>query len=487
MATPIPDLTDEDFIAFEREACKRSLSYFIQRAWRVIEPSQPYVHGWHIDAMAEHLEAVTAEQIVRLYIAVPPGMMKSLMVGVFWPAWEWGPRGLASYRYLGTSHALHLAIRDNIRTRRLIQSEWYQRLWPVTLVGDQNEKMKFENDKTGFREAMAFGGLTGSRGDRILGDDVMSVLDSKSPAKRKAVKEAFLEEVPTRINNAERSAIVIIQQRLHTEDPIGLAQAMNLGYEGLVLPMEFEPDRRCHTSIGFSDPRTEPNELLFAGRFPREVVDRDKVPLGSYGVASQFQQRPVPREGGTFHRTWFEIVDAIPAGCRWVRGWDLAATAASPGSNAAYTAGVKIGRHVSGVFYIADVVRGRWSPGVVERTLKNTTTDDGYEVIVDLPQDPGQAGKFQVRYFVTKLAGYTVKFNPETGSKEARADPLASQAEAGNVKLLRAPWNEAFLDEIELFPNSDFKDQVDAASRAFARLIPTVVNASFAPPLVITG
>lgn len=480
------NLTNEDLLDAERELCRRSLAEFIRRAWHVIEPSQPYIHGWHIDAIAEHLEAVTNDELIRLYIAVPPGCMKSLSVGVFWPAWEWGPMGLASYRFLGTSHSAGLAVRDNMRARRLVQSEWYQTLWPMELIGDQNAKTKFENTSTGFREAMAFTGLTGARGDRVLMDDVMSVDDASSDAKREAINTTFLEAVPTRLNNPDKSAIINIQQRLHPSDTIGISVAKDLGYEGLVLPMEFEPGTRCVTSIGFEDPRTKENELMFPERFPREVVDRDKKSLGSFATASQFQQRPMPREGGMFHRDWFEIVGAVPEGIQWVRGWDLAATEAKQGKDPAYTAGVKMGIDKQGTYYIGHIARGQLSPEKVERLLKNTATQDGVRVTVDLPQDPGQSGKSQVRYLVKQLAGFDVKFGTESGSKELRATPLASQAEAGNVKLLRGDWNEAFLNEAETFPNGK-KDQIDAASRAFARLIKPATNNTFGAPIILSG
>ena len=484
---PPLNLTGNDLQAVERELCQRSLSEFIKRAWHVIEPAQPYIHGWHIDAIAEHLEAVTAKQLNRLSIAVPPGCMKSLMVGVFWPAWEWGPRELSSYRYLGTSHRADLAVRDNMRARRLIQSDWYQQLWPIELIGDQNAKTKYENTKTGFREAMAFTGLTGSRGDRIIMDDVMSVDDAKSDAKSLAIITTFLEAVPTRVNNPETSAIVNIQQRLKLSDTIGISITKELGYELFVLPMEFERENRCITSIGFKDPRKKESELLFPERFPRAVVERDKKVLGSFATASQFQQRPVPREGGMFHRDWFEVVDAAPANIEWVRGWDLAATESKQGQEPAFTAGVKVGVDLDGIYYIQHVAKGQLSAGKVERLIKNTASQDGKTVTIDLPQDPGQAGKAQVRYFVKQLAGYVVKYGLESGSKELRADPLASQAEAGNVKIVRGAWNEAFLAEAELFPNGKFKDQIDATSRAFTRLVRPAVNDEFGGPITISG
>lgn len=483
----IPTLTLSDVQSVERELCSRSLSEFIKRAWHVVEPNQPYVHGWHIDAIAEHLEAVTNNEITRLYIAVPPGCMKSLMVGVFWFAWEWGPKALPSYRYIGTSHRAGLAIRDNVRARRLIQSKWYQSLWPIIFEGDQNGKEKYENTETGFREASSFVGTTGIRGDRFLMDDVMSVDDAKSDVKSASIVETYLESIPTRLNNPKTSAIVNIQQRLRIDDPIGTCIAKGLGYEGLVLPMEFEEETRCITSIGFVDPRKNENELLFPERFPRETVDRDKKSLGSFATASQFQQRPVPREGGMFHRDWFEVVDAAPANIQWVRGWDLAATESKQGQEPAFTAGVKMGVDLDGIYYIAHVAKGQLSAGKVEKLIKNTASHDGPTTIIDLPQDPGQAGKAQVRYLVKQLAGYNVKYGLESGSKEQRADPLASQAEAGNVKLVRGPWNEAFLAEAELFPNSKFKDQIDAASRAFTRLVRPVSNDQFGAPITISG
>lgn len=486
--TNLPALKHEDIIGLEREVCSRSLSQFIKRAWHILEPNQPYVHGWHIDAIAEHLEAVTAEELIRLLIAVPPGCMKSLSVNVFWPAWEWGPKGLPSNRYLGTSHSVDLAVRDNLKARRLIQSEWYQERWgaSVVLTGDQNAKKKFENKETGFREAMAFTGLTGSRGDRVLMDDVMSVADASSDATRESIITTFLEAVPTRLNNPDRSAIVNIQQRLHPRDTIGITIERDLGYEALILPMEFETDTRCVTSIGFKDPRTKEDELLFEERFPRAVVDRDKKILGSFATAAQFQQRPIPREGGLFHRDWFEIIDAAPTDVEWVRGWDLAATEAKQGLDPAYTAGVKVGLGSDGIWYIGHVTRGQWSPGRVEKALKNTASQDGKSVTIDLPQDPGQAGKAQVRYLVKALAGYTVKFGTESGDKVTRAEPVASQAEAGNVKIIRGAWNEPFLAEVETFPNGK-KDQVDGLSRAFSRLVKPDTNDTFGAPIIIAG
>ncbi|WP_406853504.1 phage terminase large subunit [Alsobacter sp. KACC 23698] len=468
MQKPPPSLR-----AVRKELAERKLAQFIRLAWPVIEPGQPYVHGWHIDAVCEHLEAITYGHISRLLINVPPGTMKSLAAGVFWPAWEWGPKNRPSTRYVAASHSQKLAIRDNLRTRRLVASDWYQELWGdrVALTKDQNVKEKFENEATGIREAVAAGSITGARGDRVIIDDPLSVEDAGSEKVRDGVNEWFLEAVPTRLNNPDRSAIVVIMQRLHERDVSGIILAKELGYEHLMLPMEFEPERRCVTSIGFKDIRTDDGELLFPARFPRHVVDRDKKVMGSYAVAGQFQQRPAPREGGMFKKGWFEVVGAAPANTRWVRHWDLAASAAKQGSNPAYTAGVKLGRAPDGTFYVGHVARVQAEGPDVRRLIKNTAGQDGEEVEVSLPQDPGQAGKVQARDLVAMLAGFRAHAEPETGDKVTRAEPFAAQAEAGNVKLIRGDWNDAYLEELSVFPAGAHKDQVDASSGAFGRLM----------------
>src|SRR5690606_37899345 len=104
-----------------RQRC-RTLSGFVREAWNVLEPANPYIHGWHIDAICEHLEAITRGDITRLLVNVPPGTMKSLISGVFWPAWEWGPMGRSETRIIGSSYSEDYAKRDNRRMRDLITS-----------------------------------------------------------------------------------------------------------------------------------------------------------------------------------------------------------------------------------------------------------------------------------------------------------------------------------------------------------------------------
>jgi len=315
---------DELLFLLDKADCEESFVDFIKLAWHVVEPGQDYVHNWHIDMIAAHLTAITDEMMIddekyynRLLINVPPGAMKSLLTNVFWPAWEWGPRNMPHLRYVCASHGQELAIRDSTKMRRLIQSEWYQSLWGdrVTLTGDQNAKTKFENTATGFRQAVAAGGITGARGDRVIIDDPHTVESAASDQMRSTTIDWFLQAVPTRLNNPDKSAIVVIMQRLHEEDVSGVILDKGLGYDHIMLPMEYEPLRAAPTLLGWEDQRDALGELLFPERFPEHVVERDKRAMGPYAVSGQFQQTPTPADGGIIKRDWWQLWehDSFPA------------------------------------------------------------------------------------------------------------------------------------------------------------------------------
>lgn len=463
-------LTNEDWLAIEREYCARSLANFVREAWHVLEPGQPYIHGWHVDAICEHLEAITDGDLNRLLINIPPGTMKSTLTSVFWPAWEWGPKRMPHIRMIGASHEQGLAVRDTRKMRNLITSPWFKERWPTALTSDQNQKTFYENEHTGWRQACAVASMTGKRGDRVVWDDPHSVEAALSIAHRETALRVFQETLPTRLNNPDKSAIVIVMQRLHEADVSGFILEDDYGYEHLCLPMEFEPERRCTTSLGFTDPRTEDGELLFPQRFSRETVDRDKKIMGAMAVAGQFQQRPAPRGGGFFEWEKLEVVgDAPKRLTKLIRYWDKAGTDGS----GAYTAGVLMGKDKDGIYYVLDVVRGQWSASKREAVIKQTAQADGKKVHVWIEQEPGSGGKESAESTIRMLAGFRAYAERATGDKALRAEPYSVQVEAGNIKVVDGVWNKAFIDEHKTFPVGKYKDQIDAASGAFNKLAAT--------------
>lgn len=442
-----------------------------------------------IEHICAHLEAITDGTFLakgldnRLLINVPPGFMKSLLTSVFWPAWEWGPAGQPHLRYLTTSFSDRFAWRDSRKHRDLVASEWYQARWPEVALTRSGET-SFSNSAQGGREAVAFVSLTGGRGDRVILDDPHSTEMAESDMERERTTRVFRESLTERLNDKVRSAIVVIMQRLHENDISGQIIQLGMPYQHVMIPMEFEPERAYRTAIR-TDPRTEDGALAWAERFPRAQVDRDKKALGSYAVAGQYQQRPQPRGGLLFKRSWFQYLDAPPLfGVTWARGWDLAA---STDASAARTAGVKIGITVDKRIIIANGVAIRGEDKDVQDLIVNTAKADGPGCMIDIPQDPGQAGKVQAAAYVRLLNGFIVFVSPETGDKVTRARPLAAQAEAGNVYLVKGPWNEEFIAEMVTFPTGRLKDYPDAASRAYGRLVLTPGMSTLATPVLVTA
>lgn len=465
-------LSNEDWLSIEREHCTRSFAKFVKAAWPILEPGQPYIHGWHVEAICEHLEAVTRGDITRLLINIPPGTMKSTLVSVFWPAWEWGPRKMPHMRVVGASHEQGLAIRDTLKMRRLVTSDWYQKLWPIQLAGDQNQKTYYENADTGFRQACAVASMTGRRGDRVIWDDPHSVEDAHSPAKLETDTRIFRETLPTRLNNPDSSAIIIVMQRLHNLDVSGIILSEQFGYVHLCLPMEFEMAKRCTTSIGFTDPRTAEGELLFPGRFPRTVVDRDKKIMGSYAVAGQFQQRPSPLGGGLFRDEWWHYYEATPR-LQWRSIYGD--TAQKTKDQHDYSVFQCWGRSHTGQAVLVDQIRGKWE--APELLVQGRAFWNKHKAA------PRELGALRAMKIEDKVSGTTLIQTlrregipiigiPRSIDKVTRAMDVAPLIESGNVVLpMNAPWLSDYTAEFSAFPNGANDDQIDPTVDAIGDIL----------------
>lgn len=468
-----PEATRE---ALDRIDADESFVGFVRAFWPILEPSTPLAWGWALDAVCEHMEAVYRGDIKRLVIAIPPGMAKSMISSVMFPAWVWTKS--PGFRILGFSYSEHLSLRDSRKMKQLIESDRYTSWYPhVKLESDQRSAGMYSNTEKGFRMATSVGGtVTGARGDLLILDDPISVGQADSEAEREKALRFMTETLPTRVNN-EDSRIMIIAQRIHEMDPSGWVMSQYKNWDRLVLPMFYEKDHPTpsKTALGFVDPRKEEGELLFPERFSKKYLEEDLIPQmmshgGEYAVSGQLQQRPSPRGGGMFKVEHLQVLreTELPPIVEWCRGWDLAATVSA---KAAFTAGALMGRDADGNIYLADMCHLRGTPREVEMAILACAHRDPVGTVQDLPQDPGQAGKAQKAHMARLLSGYDVRFGLESGSKEMRAAPLAAQAEAGNFYMVKADWNSKFLGELSTFPAGRYKDQVDACSRAYARLV----------------
>jgi len=472
----------------DRELASRRLREFVRQAWEVVEPSTPFVPGWHIDAIIEHLEAVSSGQIRNLLINVPPRHMKSLLVSVFWPAWEW--IWWPERRWLYSSYGAQLSIRDSIKCRRLIESPWYRSNWgdSFALTSDQNTKGRFDNNKSGYRLSTSVGGAaTGEGGDRIVCDDPHNVQEAESDSIRKSTVDWWDVVMSTRVNDPKTSAKVVVMQRCHQQD-LGGHLLEQGGFEHLCLPAEYEGPTRM-TSIGFAEPRQEHGELLWPERFgPKEIADL-KVSLGSYAAAGQLQQRPSPAGGGLIKRHWFRyyqprganlppVVVQLPDGTpvsieaveapyhvdEQIQSWDCAFKDLQTSDYVVGQVWARLGPR----YLLGDQIRARMDCPTTVKAVRELS-QKWPATYAKLIEDKAN-GSAVIQMLTNEIAGL-IPVNPE-GGKVARAAAVSPLIEAGNVYLphpLYAPWVTDFIEECAAFPNGAHDDQVDAMTPALLR------------------
>lgn len=442
-----------------------TLAGFVREAWPILEPRTTYVHGWHIDAITEHLQAVTQGELTRLLINVPPGSSKSLLTSVCWQCFEWGPAALGSLRYLATSFNEGPVKRDTRKARDLILSPWYQALWPEVELTRSGE-LSFANSQTGTREGIAFGSLTSQRGDRLIIDDPHSTETAESEAERTKTTRKFREGALDRLNDLERSAIVTIMQRLHSQDISGVIESLpELGFTVLRIPMEYEPKHHCVTRIGWSDPRTESGELMAPERFSADAVAKLKVGKGTYAYAGQYQQAPAPRGGGIFKTQWWRYFSpgALPPVKRIVQSWDTAFKAKQQNDYSVCTTWAECETG----YYLIDLWKDRVEFPDLKRMVVSLHAKHMPTAILIEDKASGQS-------LVQEMQRDTVlpilPIRPDN-DKVGRANAVTPIIESGRVHLPEgAPWLAELLQSTAGFPNAAHDDDVDSITQALRYL-----------------
>ncbi len=447
------------------QRAERSLREFCAQAWHVLEPATAFVPGWHIDAVCEHLEAVTRGVINRLLVNIPPRHMKSLAVSVFWPAWVWCR--FPERRFLFASYARGLSVRDSLKCRRLLRSPWYRERWGerFSLTEDQNTKERFENDRSGFRLATSVAGqATGEGGDYVVADDPHNVREAQSDKRRRAVLEWWDQTMSTRCNDPRRGALIIVMQRLHEADLSG--HVLEQGdYVHLRLPASFEGERIFSTApsdlgLIIRDPRREEGEPLWPKRFDQATLTRLATAMGGYAAAGQLQQRPAPASGGIFKRSWWRFFQHPPDKGLTLQSWD---TAFKTGETNAWSVGQTWLQAEDG-FYLLDQFRRRLEYPELRRALVEQYEKWRPDVVLVEDKASGQSLVQELKR-ATRLPLVALKV--PRGDKILRAHTVSPLVEAGKVALQRgAPWLEEFLDETSRFPNSAYADQTDSMTQA---------------------
>ncbi len=460
-------------VEIDRELCARSLRDYVEGAWHLVLPHERFVGGWHIDAICEHLEAVTRGEINRLVINVPPGSMKSLLVSVFWPTWEWTTQ--PGTRSMFATYGSALSKRDSLRARRIVESEWYRARWGHQFKASRDAwgAMKFENDKGGFRMATSVTGtVTGEHAHRLVADDLIKPMDAKTGLQLitttalDRARDFLTQTFSTRAIDKEKTARVLIMQRLHEADPTGVALE-DPDVVHLCLPMRFEPETRCETQLGFVDPRTVAGELLWS-RFTDKGVDSEARILGARGTAAQHQQRPAPAGGNIVKRTDIRYWRELPRGSRtrWIQSWDFTF---SDGSESDFVAG-HVWLEADGCFYLVDRIAERLSFSAscaVMKTLSGKHPQAIRKVVENKANGPAIEDAL-----VDQVPG--IDLVEPRGDKTARMNAVEPLFAAHNVFVpdasLGYPWVEDVVRQWCTFPAAAHDDDCDAMTQALLDL-----------------
>lgn len=423
----------------EREIKRRSYLEWL----RGHIPSGWEVDVQHIREIASHIDDVLAGRIDRLALAKPPRHAKSETVTVRLPA--------RILDYSPKSNILITGYNERIARRFSRKAKVIAEAAGIALNTSKKSVDEWETADGGLVMARGVGSPPTGVGFQyiIIDDPIAKREQADSEVYRERLKDWYSDDLYTRLEPG--GAIILIQTRWHHDDLWSYATSQEPGSWVEVIQPAI----------------SDAGDALWPERYPIEALERIRDVMtrdeGQRSWEALYQQNPTPQEGDKFHVSKFQFLDAIPQCLRWCRAWDAAASKSSGDS----TASVKMGVTADGIYVIADVTNAQLETSERDRTMRLHAELDGQSCRVGLPQDPGAAGKAQLVYWSKAFAGFAFEGMPTTGDKSLRASPYASQVNAGNVALVRGPWNADFVEQHRQFPNGKHDDMVDAAGDAF--------------------
>ena len=457
--SPIPDIISR--IARGVEGNSTTLNSFVRQAWPVLEPSTPFIENWHIDLISEYLTAVHTGEIRNLIINIPPRFMKSLLVSVLFPCWEWTED--PSLRFMFTSYSQPLCNKFSTDRRALILSPWYQNNWGdvVCFSKDQNLKTGYMNTARGHMlTAPARASAVGLGGKRLIIDDILNPKRAESKKERNSTLEWYRLNLPTRLDTKD-GAKIIVEQRLTKNDLTGTMERDEPGkWTKVVIPIEAGSTTTYIFPISKREKVYEEGELLCPERFDAKRVAELRIELTPKGSAAQLDQKPTQAEGVMIKRSYWRSMPTkpIPLFKLWI--WD---TAVKKGEGRSFSSG--------GLMYFFDrgicivrVVRERMIyPELKARVKEENDADPANAILIEdkssgqqLIQDLLQDEEMKNLPILATESQWTKL------DKVTRCNIELPVIVSGKVFLLEnQPWLTSFKDEHADFPDGDYDDQVD--------------------------
>jgi predicted phage terminase large subunit-like protein len=484
----------QDPLSTMRSLTKGRFFLFFQYFWSTYSDDKLIVN-WHIEYLCDELEkigrnvAAGKKREYDLIINVPPGTSKTAIVSIFFPIWCWV--NWYNLRFITASYTSALSLESAEYSREVVRSEKFSQMFPeIGIKDDKDTKSNFRVVKREFvhkgrvprihtggnRFSTSVGGaVTGFHAHILIWDDPLDPNRAARPTEVKKANTWMDRTLPFRKSDKEVSVTIGVMQRLDKDDPTGHLLKTRDDIKHICLPGEINtPKYRQKVSPPHLVAKYK-NGLLDPIRLT-EAALKTFLNLGQFTYGSQIGQDPVPLGGGMFKVGSISVMDRMPTEeiiVKQVRYWDKAGT---EGGNGAYTVGVKMAELTNGTWCVLDVKRGRWGTAERERIIKATAQADAMVIHqrciprIYVEQEPGSGGKESAESTIKNLAGHAVYKDRPTGDKTYRADPYSVQVNEGNVSMVKADWNEEYVDELETFPNSTYKDQTDASSGAFSKL-----------------
>lgn len=450
---------------------------FVKQAFKVIEPSTPFVDNFHVQYLCNVMQAEVERIAMRkpktkdIVINIPPRSLKSFIATVCLAPWAW--IRYPSMKLISSSYSGPISLDLSLKSRRIIESPWYQERWGhlVQLQADQNQKSYFENTGMGSRTAVSTGGsVTGKGADIVMIDDPQNPEEANSDVQRMEAIDHFTNTLSSRLNDPVTGIFIVIMQRLHEADLTGYL-------------LDREKERWRHICLPVTDsPRVQPEKLrayyrdglMFPARFSSNFIEQMKQRMGTIEYAGQYDQSPRKQEGNIIKEHWFKRYhhSDLPAQYQVDFYCDTAYTDKKdndPSVIFSYT------RH-NGSLYILHISR-KWMefPDFCRHLIEYAATM-GASPNSRIYVEPKASGKSVVQQ-LKRLEGLNiVEDEPPTQSKVERAHVASPRLEAGKVflphlddKKLGGAWIEEFLEECKNFPNALHDDQVDCLTGAIRK------------------
>ena len=450
----------DDPHAAVKELMRQDFGSFLIRAMPHIQGGADLAYNWHIDAIAYQLERISDGSCRRLIVNLPPRNLKSIMISVAWVAWRLGNN--PTLNFVCVSYSNELSSKHARDCRSIMQSRWYQDLFPSTRVASSRSAAHdFETTAGGGRLATSIGGtLTGRGGDIIIIDDPIKPDDANSDTARDGVNDWFHSTLASRLNDKTRGAIITVMQRLHQYDLAGMLIETG-DWEVLTLPSIAVEDEvipltraRVHTrKVG---------DILHPEREPLAALMAVKQSVGSINFEAQYQQNPVPAEGNMIRAEWLGSYDMLPRrGDEIVQSWDTASKEGVHNDWSVCITAIVVHQAV----YVIDVVRKKAEfPDLKKLAISNALTHRATVLLVE-DQASGTQLLQTLRSEGPVGVPLPIACRPES-DKKSRVAGISAMIEAGQLRLpAEAPWLAEFQHELLAFPNGRFDDQVDALSQ----------------------